>query len=78
MQLGDKSDEAGWDVYETSRKAGAIVFTGHEHSYCRTKLMTDFTNQVYVDQKTNITIKPGQTIMHVTGTGGRDIRPCNS
>ena len=39
MQVGGKLDETGWDVYEECRKGGAIIATGHEHSYSRTHLM---------------------------------------
>ncbi len=46
MQIGGKNDEAGWSVYEESRKAGAIIATGHEHSYSRTYEMSNFQNQI--------------------------------
>ena len=45
MQVGDKSDEMGWDVYDTCRRLGAIVQTGHEHSYSRTKTLTNIQTQ---------------------------------
>ena len=41
MQLGDKPTEVKWPTYEICRKAGAIVATGHEHSYSRTYMLTD-------------------------------------
>ena len=45
MQLGAKTDQAGWGVYEESRRAGAIAATAHEHSYCRTHLLSSMENQ---------------------------------
>ena len=45
MQVGGKPDETGWGVYEESRKGGAIIATGHEHSFSRTHLMRDMEKQ---------------------------------
>jgi len=36
MQVGGKTDEAGWGVYEKCKEGGGIVATSHEHSYSRT------------------------------------------
>ena len=41
MQVGGKGDEMGWAVYEACRQKGAIIITGHEHTYHRTKTMTN-------------------------------------
>src|SRR3989338_8661474 len=41
MQVGLKTDEMGWSVYETCRQQGAIIATGHEHTYERTKTLTN-------------------------------------
>ncbi len=46
MQVGDKTDDMGWGVYEACRENGAIIATGHEHSYERTKTLTSIWNQV--------------------------------
>ena len=73
---GDKLDETGWKVYETARMNGAIIATGHEHSYCRSKPMTDFETQTFENVSTNFLVGSGKTYVHVTGTGGRPIRPC--
>jgi hypothetical protein len=37
MQVGGNEDEPGWDVYEACRAGGALIATGHERSYSRTK-----------------------------------------
>ena len=42
MQVGGKGNEAGWPAYQACLAGGAIVATGHEHSYSRTHLMDSF------------------------------------
>lgn len=74
MQAGGKSDETGWGVYEESRRGGAIIATGHEHSYSRTHLLSDMMNQVVADASNTLTITKGRTFAFVSGLGGRSIR----
>ncbi len=84
MQIGGKKDEAGWDVYEASRQGGAIIATGHEHSYCRTYEMRDFQNQVISNTSDIVTLQKddiatdnedeGRSFAFVSGLGGRSIR----
>lgn len=77
MQIGGKGNEMGWDVYETCRQQGAIIQTGHEHSYERTKTLTSMTNQT-VDTAcsgaNNLCVGPGRTFASVVGLGGNSIR----
>ncbi|WP_394823744.1 metallophosphoesterase [Pendulispora albinea] len=77
MQIGGKSDEMGWGVYENCRKKGAIVTTGHEHSYERTKTLTSMTNQT-VDSACSdpkkVCVSPGRTFAFVSGLGGIGVR----
>mmetsp|Transcript_2260 Transcript_2260/g.6270 ORF Transcript_2260/g.6270 Transcript_2260/m.6270 type:complete len:498 (+) Transcript_2260:59-1552(+) len=76
-QIGGKEDETGYGVYDICRVHGAVVSTGHEHSYSRTKLMSDFASQSIANvtaDDTNLTIVPGETIAWVQGLGGYDIR----
>ncbi|TRX59562.1 hypothetical protein FNH22_10445 [Fulvivirga sp. M361] len=83
MQIGGKADEAGWDVYEESRKGGAIIATAHEHSYSRTYEMSNFQTQTI--STTNNTVNlikdnlatsddEGRSFAFVSGLGGRSIR----
>lgn len=74
MQAGDKSDEAGWDGYETCRKHGAQIITAHEHSYARTHLMSDIKNQVVAGTSNNLVLEPGKSFVTVAGLGGKSIR----
>lgn len=74
MQVGGKSNETGWNVYQTCLKHGGIVATGHEHTYSRTYLMRDFQAHDVVHRGDHLDIKPGQSFAFVSGLGGQDIR----
>jgi len=77
MQVGAKSDEMGWAVYEKCRQLGAIIITGHEHSYERTKTLTDidtFAIDGSCSTGSTLCVGPGRTFVNVTGMGGTGIR----
>jgi hypothetical protein len=74
MQVGGKSDETGWGVYEEATKGGAIIATGHEHSYSRTHLLSSPRNQTVVSRADTMTITKGQSFVFVSGLGGASIR----
>jgi hypothetical protein len=74
MQVGGKSDETGWEVYEESRNGGAIVATAHEHSYSRTHLLSSMMNQTVASTSNTFAITKGQTFVFVSGLGGKSIR----
>jgi hypothetical protein len=74
MQVGTKGDETGWGVYEACRQAGAIVATGHEHSYSRTYLMSSFENQIIANTSSTLALDEGNSFAFVSGLGGRNIR----
>lgn len=83
MQVGGKSDEAGWGVYEASRRGGAIIATAHEHSYSRTHLLADVEHQVVADTSEPLLLAAddpataedgGRSFVFVSGLGGRSIR----
>jgi hypothetical protein len=77
MQVGGKSDEVGWVAYETCREHGAIIATGHEHSYSRTKTLVSTQHQT-VDwewpEPNSLRVAPGATFVFVSGLGGRSVR----
>ena len=77
MQIGGKLNKTGWGVYENCKNAGAIIATGHEHSYSRTKTLIDIENQI-VDpewsERNKLRIKEGSTFVFVSGIGGESIR----
>jgi hypothetical protein len=83
LQVGGKDDESGWGVYEESRRAGAIVATGHEHSYGRTHALSSFPNRTIASTSNTIALrrdKPataadeGVSFAFYSGLGGRSIR----
>lgn len=75
MQVGSKGDEAGWEVYEESRKGGAIIATAHEHSYSRTHLLSGMTARTVVSKSDTLRLRNGHTFAFVSGLGGEEVRP---
>lgn len=75
MQVGGKTDKVDWGVYEECRKGGAIIATGHEHSYSRTYLMKDFPRQLVASTEGALKLEKGRTFAFVSGLGGASIRP---
>lgn len=77
MQVGGKGNNMGWEVYENCRTHGGIIATGHEHSYSRTKTLSNMQNQT-VDatcpQPDNLCVEQGKTFVFVSGLGGKSIR----
>ncbi len=77
MQVGSKPDEVGWEPYEECRLGGAIIATAHEHSYSRTKTLSDTQSQT-VDplwpEPGMLRVGDGSTFVFVSGLGGKDIR----
>jgi hypothetical protein len=73
-QLCTKSDETGYGILDTARQHGAIIATGHEHSYARTMSMTNYQNRQYVSNSFNPELKVGQSFLFCSGLGGESIR----
>ncbi len=92
MQIGDKRDEVGRSPYKACREGGAIIATGHDHTYARTRTLTSTKNltvdpacdtraggEVCVTSKDATTGAPGSSFVFVSGLGGlsrRDQRRC--
>jgi hypothetical protein len=83
MQVGGKSDETGWGVYEESRKGGSIIATAHEHSYSRTHLLSSCENQTVASNSETLVLQrddpdtpsdEGRSFVFVSGLGGKSIR----
>ena len=60
MQVGGKSDEVGYAVYEACRVGGAIIATGHEHSYSRTHLLSDISEQIVASRSDTLELSEGR------------------
>jgi len=83
MQLGGKTDETGYEVYQTCGALGAFIITGHEHSYARTKSMTGYGTsprwqEVPRDPLTGdqLVLQDGKSVTLVTGIAGVGLRVC--
>ncbi len=77
MQVGGKNDAVGWGPYEACREGRAIIATGHEHSYSRTKTLSNVENQTgdpAWDDPTQLRVGGGSTFVFVSGLGGKSIR----
>jgi len=74
MQVGGKGSSVGWTAYESCRQKGAIIATGHEHSYSRTHLLSDMSDQNIASKSSTFTVTEGKTFAFVNGLGGVGIR----
>lgn len=78
MQVGAKQDEVGWVAYQACQAAGAIVVTGHEHSYARSRTLTAIGDMVHghgaVGPLNKVEVGPGRTFVAVSGLGGIQTR----
>ena len=74
MQVGGKRDETGWISYETCREKGAIIATGHEHSYSRSHLLSNMSKQTVDGTTSPYLLSNGKTIAFVSGLGGTEPR----
>jgi hypothetical protein len=82
MQLGGKEDEAGWGVYQACQDEGAIIITGHEHSYSRTYSLDDVGSAAVghgaFGTPELMLVGGGSTFVNVVGIGGKDLRDFES
>ncbi len=74
MQVGEMKNETGWGPYKACRRGGAIIATGHEHSYARTHLMDSFELYRVASTSPTLRIDKGKSFAFVSGLGGRGIR----
>jgi hypothetical protein len=74
MQVGGKGDDTGWAVYEACRAGGAVIATGHEHSYSRTHLLSDMEHQTIASTSDTLRLTRGASFVFVSGLAGRRIR----
>jgi hypothetical protein len=77
MQVGEKTNEVGWQAYETCRQGRAIIATAHEHSYERTKTLSNTQTQTVDPNYTDgsqLRVTWGSTFVFVSGLGGNSIR----
>ncbi|KAK3275556.1 hypothetical protein CYMTET_16319 [Cymbomonas tetramitiformis] len=84
MQTTYKSDATGWDAYETCRKAGAFIVTGHSHAYARSHEIKKYAYEKYGHHYTDLQVstwdkhevnlyaglEQGRNAVAVVGVGG--------
>lgn len=76
FQAGDKPSDIGWTAFQHCQKDGAIVVMAHEHSYARTKTLTNIGSGDHgaIGEPDLLEVGPGSTFAVVTGLGGKSIR----
>jgi len=77
MQIGGKINEVGWEAYDIARVHGAFIATGHEHSYCRSYMMSDYENQEVANFNATLNLQVGESFAFVSGLAGVGIRDWN-
>ncbi len=81
MQVGNKPNEVGWQPYKICNKYGAIIATGHEHSYARTKTLTKMGDENQNHGASGlpelVELGDNKNFVFVNGVGGHSIRPYN-
>ena len=73
MQLGGSLNATGWGVYREARRGGAIIVTGHDHTYGRTHLLESIRHRKVASESDTLRVTEGRTFVVVSGLGGRSI-----
>ncbi|MCG8607105.1 tandem-95 repeat protein [bacterium] len=82
MQVCGGGNATGWDVYEESRKGGAITTNGQCHTYARTHLMSSMSDQTVASTSDTLVLTKdlpeteedeGRSFHTIAGLGGRSI-----
>ncbi len=74
MQIGGNANATGWDVYREARLGGAIITTGHDHTYGRTYLLEDIKRRKIASKSDTLRLAEGRTFVIVSGLGGKSVR----
>ena len=82
FQVGRKGNQAGYAPYQACVKHGALIVNGHEHSYSRTRTLTDPGNEsaghgATGDPETGL-LGPGHGVVVVSGLAGASRRSYNA
>lgn len=70
FQVSDKGSGAPIELYDACRRNGAIITTGDDHNYARTRLIDDYEARSVVSQSLPYEIGNGRTFSVVSGNGG--------
>jgi len=80
MMTGKKirvDGKVGWGPYRACREGGAIIVTGHQHSYSRSHLMSNFESASIASTSNTLQIERGKSFVVINGLGGQSIRGSN-
>ncbi|MFB6183569.1 MAG: metallophosphoesterase [Haloarculaceae archaeon] len=69
-QVGDKPSDVPVSMYDTCRRGGAIVATGHDHDYARTYPMANYSRRTVASRSPPYTVGPDATFAVVSGVAG--------
>ncbi len=79
LQVGDKRDDVGWGAYKLCQSFGAMIAMGHEHSYERTRNLSDIGNRKNhhgaFGKPNLLTLGHRKTFSFISGLGGMSLRP---
>lgn len=82
LQAGDKPDDLTWPALQSCQADGSIIVMGHEHSYARTRTLTDIgdhdAGHGAVGDPELLEVGPGSTFSACSGLGGKSIRAYES
>lgn len=82
MQVEGKDDEVGWGPYQECQEGGALIATGHAHTYSRTFTLTDLGNAAAghgaIGQPAQMQVGAGKTFVFVSGLAGQSKRDYNA
>ncbi|MFB6169688.1 MAG: metallophosphoesterase [Haloarculaceae archaeon] len=70
-QLGDKESLVPASLYDTCREGGAIVATGHDHTYARTYPMANFSTETVADRSPPYTVGNGSSFAFISAAAGQ-------
>jgi hypothetical protein len=72
-QIGNQIDSMGWQPFESCRQQGALIVTGGDHSYHRSKTILNYPEKMVskVWNQSNMTrLEPGTSVLVNSGLGG--------
>jgi predicted phosphodiesterase len=74
LQVENKTNDVPLSNYEVCRLGGAIIITGHSHTYSRTHLLANFQTLHVASTASPVRIALGKSLVIVTGLGGHGAR----
>jgi len=73
IQVGNQIDSIGWKPFEACREQGALIVTGSDHSYSRSKTIRNYPEQIIStiwSKNDLLRLEPGTSFIVNAGLGG--------